>query len=39
MIYVEGGSKAQRRYAYSIADFVCNKFNINPDVEIYTTKE
>jgi len=21
-------------YAYSIAEFVCNKFNINPDIEI-----
>ena len=35
MIYVQGGSKAQRKYAYSIAEFVCNKFNINPDIEIY----
>ena len=35
MIYVQGGTKAQRNYAYSIAEFVCNKFNINPDIEIY----
>jgi len=35
MIYVQGGTKAQREYAYSMADYVCNKFNINPDVEIY----
>src|SRR6056300_991960 len=34
MIYVQGGTKQQRKYAYSIAEFVCNKFNINPDVEI-----
>lgn len=34
MIYVQGGTKAQKMYAYSIAEFVCNKFNINPDVEI-----
>ena len=34
MIYVQGGTKAQRKYAYSMAEFVCNKFNINPDIEI-----
>lgn len=34
MIYVQGGTKSQRKYAYSMADFVCNKFNINPDIEI-----
>jgi hypothetical protein len=34
MIYVQGGTKAQRMYAYSMAEFVCNKFNIDPDVEI-----
>lgn len=34
MIYVQGGTKAQRKYAYSMADYVCNKFNINPDIEI-----
>jgi len=34
MIYVQGGTKAQKMYAYSIAEFVCNKFNINPDIEI-----
>jgi len=35
MIYVEGGTKSQKTYAYSMADFVCNKFNIDPDIEIY----
>jgi len=34
MIYVQGGTKAQKMYAYSMAEFVCKKFNINPDVEI-----
>jgi hypothetical protein len=34
MIYVQGGTKAQKIYAYSMAEFVCNKFNINPDIEI-----
>jgi len=34
MIYVQGGTKAQKLYAYSMAEFVCNKFNINPDIEI-----
>ena len=34
MIYVQGGTKQQRKYAYSIAEFVLDKFNINPDVEI-----
>lgn len=34
MIYVVGGTKQQRKYAYSMAEFVMNKFNINPDVEI-----
>jgi len=34
MIYVQGGTKAQKMYAYSMAEFVCNKFNINPDIEI-----
>jgi hypothetical protein len=35
MIYVQGGTKQQRRYAYSIIEFVCNKFKINPDIEVY----
>jgi len=35
MITVVGGTSSQRKYAYSMAEFVCNKFNINPDVEIY----
>ena len=34
MIYVQGGTKAHKMYAYSMAEFVCNKFNINPDIEI-----
>lgn len=34
MIYVQGGTKAQKMYAYSMAEFVCNKFDIDPDVEI-----
>ena len=34
MIYVQGGTKQQRKYAYSMADYVCAKFNIDPDVEI-----
>ena len=34
MIYVQGGTKAQKMYAYSMVEFVCNKFNINPDIEI-----
>ena len=35
MIYVQGGTEQQRKYAYSMAEFVLDKFNINPDVEIY----
>ena len=34
MIYVQGGTKAQKMYAYSMAEFVCNKCDINPDIEI-----
>jgi hypothetical protein len=34
MITVVGGTSSQRKYAYSMAQFVCNKFNINPDIEI-----
>lgn len=35
MIYIQGGSKSQQKYAYSMAEFVCKKFNIDPNVEIY----
>jgi hypothetical protein len=34
MIYINGGTKNQRRYAESLAEFVFNKFGIDPDVEI-----
>jgi hypothetical protein len=34
MITVNGGSRNQRKYAYSMAEFVCKKFNINPTIEI-----
>jgi hypothetical protein len=34
MITVIGGTKNQRKYAESMATFVCNKFNINPNIEI-----
>jgi hypothetical protein len=34
MITVIGGTKNQRKYAESMAVFVCNKFNINPNIEI-----
>jgi hypothetical protein len=34
MIIINGGTNNQRRYAYSMCEFVCNKFNINPDIEI-----
>ena len=34
MIYVQGGTQQQRKYAYSMAEYVCDKFNINPDIEI-----
>jgi hypothetical protein len=34
MITVIGGTKNQRRYAESIAMFVCNKFDISPNIEI-----
>jgi len=34
MIYVQGGTKAQKMYAFSMAEFVCDKFDINPDIEI-----
>jgi hypothetical protein len=34
MIIVNGGSRNQRKYAYSMAEFVCHKFNISPTIEI-----
>lgn len=34
MITVNGGTKNQRKYAESMAMFVCRKFNINPEIEI-----
>lgn len=34
MITVNGGTKNQRKYAESMAMFVCQKFNINPEIEI-----
>jgi hypothetical protein len=34
MITINGGSNTQRKYAFSIASYVCNKFNITPTIEI-----
>lgn len=34
MITVNGGSRNQQKYAFSIASFVCQKFGISPDIEI-----
>ena len=34
MITVNGGSRNQRKYAFSMAQYVCEKFNVNPTVEI-----
>lgn len=34
MITVNGGTRNQRKYAASMAEFVCKKFNINPTIEI-----
>ena len=34
MITVNGGSRNQRKYAFSMAEFVCRKFNISPTIEI-----
>ena len=34
MITVNGGSRNQRKYAFSMAQFVCQKFNISPTIEI-----
>jgi hypothetical protein len=34
MITVNGGSRNQRKYAHSMATFVCQKFGISPSIEI-----
>jgi len=34
MISINGGNKSQRRYAESMAYYVCEKFNIAPFIEI-----
>jgi hypothetical protein len=34
MITVNGGTRNQRKYAESMAAFVCNKFDISPNIEI-----
>lgn len=34
MITINGGSRNQRKYAMSMAVFVCKKFGINPNIEI-----
>lgn len=34
MIIVNGGSRTQKKYASSMAVYVCNKFGISPDIEI-----
>ena len=34
MIIVNGGSNTQQKYAFSMASFVCQKFNISPTIEI-----
>jgi hypothetical protein len=33
-ITVNGGARNQRKYAYSMAQFVCEKFGISPSIEI-----
>lgn len=33
-ITINGGTANQRKYAYSMALFVCDKFSINPNIEI-----
>ena len=33
-IIVTGGTPNQRKYAYSMAQFVCKKFKISPSIEI-----
>ena len=34
MIIVNGGSKTQQKYAFSMAEFVCQKFDMAPNIEI-----
>jgi|TARA_B110000503_G_scaffold84824_1_gene129076 hypothetical protein len=34
MIEINGGTLNQRKYAFSIAVYVCQKFNITPTIEI-----
>lgn len=34
MIVVNGGSRNQRKYAFSLAQYICEKFDITPSVEI-----
>jgi hypothetical protein len=34
MITINGGTRNQRKYAESMTAYVCQKFNINPTVEI-----
>ena len=34
MITVNGGTHNQRKYAFSIAVYICQKFNITPTIEI-----
>ena len=34
MITVNGGSRTQQKYAFSMASFVCQKFSITPTIEI-----
>lgn len=34
MITINGGTPKQREYAFSMAAYVCQKFNISPNVEI-----
>ena len=34
MITVNGGTRNQRKYALSMAQYVCEKFNVTPTVEI-----
>ena len=34
MIYINGGSRNQRKYALSLATYICQKFDIEPTVEI-----
>lgn len=34
MISVYGGTRNQRKYAFSMAEYVCRKFHITPTIEI-----